>query len=107
MSTNRIISDCPNLANTLLVNNSLCPIVSVYYVCSEDELVTDEKEAKQFPEYELASIEDLRDFAALYGQVFKDFLKVIEGLCHYVEVINEDGDLEWGSYELIQEVVTA
>lgn len=113
MLTNSIIANCSNLANTLLVNNSLCPIVSVYYVCSEKgqwDLVTDEQEAKTIDTYyRLATKADLIDYMAA-SSVFRFPVRIKEGIAKYFE----HGSFDWDSedefvcgYELVQKVVAA
>ncbi|WP_431809162.1 hypothetical protein [Brevibacillus agri] len=73
-------------------------------------LTDSEQEAKQYPQYAIASIDDLRDEIAASGFVYKSPVRVQEGIVQYYESGSWDWDAEEEfecGYDLIEESVVA
>ncbi|MDN4093553.1 hypothetical protein QYF48_12080 [Brevibacillus agri] len=93
------------------------PTVYIYYYDFDEArntcksgLTESEEEAKQYPMYAIASIDDLRDEIAASGFVYKSPVRVKEGIVKYYERGSWDWDAEEEfecGYDLIEESVVA
>lgn len=93
------------------------PTVYIYYYDFDEAsntcksgLTESEEEAKQYPMYAIASIDDLRDVIAASGFVYKSPVRVQEGIVQYYERGSWDWDAEEEfecGYDLIEESVVA